>query len=206
MRRQPGTRRRGLLAVAIVLAILPWIGWIQQAVSDGPVVVRIGRFERAKYFLAADGSTLAMRAWWFVPTPADAGPDPDVARLRADLMRRTPDIYNGYAVGRLLRVESNAKESRLLPEYISYHSAPSRPTLTLFHPRTGRPLDLSFIISGVRLLIPWWLLSAAFAVTAVALGASLARLRGRGCQGLCPACGYDLRATPDRCPECGWAE
>jgi hypothetical protein len=50
---------------------------------------------------------------------------------------------------------------------------------------------------------PYWVPTSLFALFST-LGLrrmhrnSRARVRGS-----CPACGYDLRATPDRCPECG---
>ena len=48
---------------------------------------------------------------------------------------------------------------------------------------------------------PYWFPALALAL---APGRRLwRRLRRRPAAGCCPACGYDLRATPDRCPECG---
>jgi hypothetical protein len=53
---------------------------------------------------------------------------------------------------------------------------------------------------------PYWFLTSAAAVAPGlwlrrALRRRRERARHRG--GLCPGCGYDLRATPGRCPECG---
>lgn len=55
--------------------------------------------------------------------------------------------------------------------------------------------------------VPIWL---GIAPGAIACGITIARRRRRRCRrqqaaGRCPACGYDLRATPERCPECGTA-
>jgi hypothetical protein len=54
--------------------------------------------------------------------------------------------------------------------------------------------------------LPAWLLLAAFGPSPAVWFLKLRRRRQgvlRRARSLCPSCGYDLRATPGRCPECG---
>lgn len=62
------------------------------------------------------------------------------------------------------------------------------------------PFTTQFENYGVT--VPSWLVALLLGILpAMWLRRWLAR-RGRG-PNSCPACGYDLRATPERCPECG---
>lgn len=50
---------------------------------------------------------------------------------------------------------------------------------------------------------PAWLPVAIFVALPILAMARKVRGRWRRRNGLCPGCGYDLRASPERCPECG---
>jgi predicted RNA-binding Zn-ribbon protein involved in translation (DUF1610 family) len=60
------------------------------------------------------------------------------------------------------------------------------------------------VYEGTRLVMPYWFFAASFAL--LPLWYLIRTLLHRQKEpGHCATCNYDLRATPDRCPECGRA-
>ena len=53
------------------------------------------------------------------------------------------------------------------------------------------------------LIVPLWCLALPSSLAPLLWTVRWSRTRRRIRRGLCPSCGYDLRETPDRCPECG---
>ena len=85
--------------------------------------------------------------------------------------------------------------------------APQSPVVLLSHDEKGL---LGFeIISYNRdtwaVCIPFWFLLAIFSVLPLIWIIRHYRIHSRVRMDRCSSCGYDLRATPDRCPECGKA-
>lgn len=143
----------------------------------------------------------------------------------------TSQRYNP-AVGSLDSLQVNARNGWLtvsrtimvLPEGISwtatdrtwvYEAGPHRPpewpppdaygSMVVWHqelPPASSPLSLfSASVVGLRLM-PVIVVSAVLPAMWVMHRIRRGRATGAGC---CASCGYDLRASPERCPECGTA-
>jgi len=59
------------------------------------------------------------------------------------------------------------------------------------------------LTSGRSIFIPDWFFCMAFALMPLVSILRIRKNARRVRNGLCATCGYDLRASPDRCPECG---
>jgi hypothetical protein len=61
----------------------------------------------------------------------------------------------------------------------------------------------SYTVDDLLIRIPWCVLALAAGLPWAVFQVRRWRKKRQYPPGLCPACGYDLRASPDRCPECG---
>ena len=80
--------------------------------------------------------------------------------------------------------------------FVGFHSFD-----TYWLPSSRQVVNGSFTIYHGR--APIWPLTAGCAILGLWIGWPLHRRRKRKKLGLCLRCGYDLRASEERCPECG---
>jgi hypothetical protein len=65
--------------------------------------------------------------------------------------------------------------------------------------------DFQRTVSDVSIVLPWWVVVAVTVFLPAWWLPREMRRRRRAKLGQCRVCGYDLRASPERCPECGAA-
>jgi hypothetical protein len=114
---------------------------------------------------------------------------------------RRADSVGGGPFSNLGIFERNGQDG------VYHHVEPLGPDGRPFPPINTMTLDIfpdgNFPDQRVR--IPDWVLIAITLLLPCGWVASAIKRKRTKTAGLCPACGYDLRATPDRCPECGTA-
>ena len=110
----------------------------------------------------------------------------------------SPDASDIFAAGQM-----RPRFSTGIPEPLSYHEGILRAMFTIRRETFWRR---PFTYDSIRVTVPLWPLTLLTLLPALRFARykyheRITRRRIR--RGCCVVCGYDLRATPDRCPECG---
>ena len=175
--------RRGALVFSCILVVFACAAWVRSAWVIDTMVYN------AALQVNADGQFVAGRPHWRTIS---------VELQRGALLfeRGTYAYESTPTFGFTWR-----SHSRLVELFLC---SPARPDVSVamagftFQRWTRFP---SWRNAAVR--VPLWSMTSAGAVMPVWAAVTTLRRRRRRSEGHCANCGYDLRATPERCPECG---
>ena len=130
-------------------------------------------------------------------------------QIRFQLVHDT--YYHHGQLSGMTLTPSNAQPGwstgRLGAHHIGWESATPRSIwnqLGFMSWETGWSSSFADVITRVWAIPAWFVVLLTAVLPALRLR-GLLRQRRRYARGLCAECGYDLRATPARCPECGAA-
>jgi hypothetical protein len=180
----------GLLTLASLIVCLGTIALWIRSYSGSDYVMRRWMIQADRMSIVHDGQSIEWTR----------------GQIRFQLLN---DTYypNGY--GEVTMTVENSRPDwsvgRLGPRHVYWESPPPRSVWNRLGFMTWQNgWSSSFADSGRKVYaIPAWSIALLTAISPVVWLRRKLRQRRRYGHGLCPKCGYDLRATPDRCPECG---
>ena len=136
--------------------------------------------------------------------------------LWADIWRgsyqdRSIALYEWHTLQRIRKeaADRSGGSATARPDAWTYSGVRPRPALTpeesfgIHYVRKRDQIAPGVVHYTLHAGIPHGLVAALAVILPAVRTWSWLRRRHRHRVGLCPACGYDLRATPGRCPECG---
>ena len=168
-----------LLLCAAVVGLWVWS-------YRSPVSVTLSDRPNSTWFLHAERGRLALVRQWMSPAPPPG-------------WRGTTSRYGE------VRVEGYGANG-----WMSYGADDLTGRLGFGHAVVGASVGLGggsgmlrFRQNATYWMAPFWALLVVFGVLPAIEWSVFSRKRRRRASGACVHCGYDLRATPGRCPECG---